>query len=149
MAVASGGIGCFSYGLLAVGFLFVGMALDNPYVYAHPEASQAQAEVALKITVPVVVGEFLILGFVLGRLNRRWWLKGPLIASWPLYFFLITSISYRYTLIEQIEALGVGAVLVTITIVGAFIARRWGWPRRDLRPTHKAAAPNNRRHDMP
>jgi len=70
-------------------------------------------------------------------------LAAPLIAAWPVYFFVV---SFTYDAFgpypnyksDWLSTIGASAVPIPVTALAAFVARRWGRPRPDQTPASLA-----------
>jgi len=132
MFFASGGLGCLGYGLLLVIFLVWTFSLgDFPTTAVWVTSSLVFGAVAVAVMIA--------LGAILGRLNWRWWLAAPLVAAWPVVFFVAsfthdTFAGARTSVAEWAGTVGAVLVAVAISVVAAFVASIAGRPSSDVTP---------------
>jgi uncharacterized membrane protein len=163
MTIISAGAGCLTFAILFFVVLFSFLGLGQ--LLQRGGGDEITAWTAVATLGVVATGLLAALGVCLALLNRRWWLKGPLIAGWPLYLWILTLAAitfaskpapssilkpelYYNVSGDYLALLGViGTVFSVIAIIlgAAFLARRSGWPTAQI----SGISPSSRQSYLP
>jgi hypothetical protein len=140
--------GCVFFAVLvfAVGFLGLGLTplLDKS------SGNETTAWAIIAVCGVLMIGLLAFLGVGLALLNRRWWLKAPLVAAWPLYLWILalaanvfasrsaTSSIQTIALYSLLDLIGATVGAIGIAIVAAFLGQRLGRPAKPYSLTKRA-----------
>jgi hypothetical protein len=146
MTIISAGAGCLAFAILFFVTIFFFLGLTQLLQRGGWDETRAWA--ALAVFGLFAIGVLAGLGVCLALLNRRWWLKGPLIAAWPLYLWVVALAANTVAsppapssvlkpelfhdasgdYLGLLGVIGVVICIAAITVVAAFLARRSGSP---------------------
>jgi hypothetical protein len=133
-----GALGCAAYGfvLILVGVWALSLG-DYP--------SQATTWTMSAVFGIPAVAVVAALGVLIARINGRWWLKGSLIASWPLYLAAAGILFAAFGPNEpSVNEFAIYAAVfcagIATPVAAAFLARSWSRPPAATPPQALAVA---------